>query len=400
MNAKLKLYLLNVLIILSSCKKDKTHPDFYVKSIPNKDKIVNIITKYHLIKKIDSTLINRSEKIILQQAKQLNDSIVYFTYNYNKFAKLNTKNNKIHSIVLPKEIDGTIISFDVVNKDSIFFGQNMPTKLYLFKPNTKNKIEIFPLKKIKFKTDNFFFNQRTNTALFKGENYNLDFNNLFYDKKLKNLIIGIDPFDAHILSGFENTNRLGIYSLLDKKWIKLYGKPKGIIALRRDFSFGNNFLSFKDILIKGDTSFIHYKINHKISCYINNRFYKEINFCSKKSKKIFKPLNQKDVYDIEKNKALFYATPFYKGIFYHKKNKIYTRFYLDQQEPFDDLGKYNTNSNREIYIIFLDENFNYVGEQKLKNFTPKNIIPTKDGFLIIKNVENKNYLYRYVIKKI
>lgn len=318
-----------------------------------------------------------------------NDSTYYFSYENHKVAKVNTEHATIDSIVIPESsISGTIISVHSIDTDSLLLIQNKPASLILV--NEDKKIEFFKLPKINFKTSNKRFNSISQSLTKDQTNFLLDYNNLYYDAKNQLVHIGIQPYDAFLVKGFENNARIGAFSLKDKGWKYTYAPPEGMMKYRGDKTY-SYLMSKKNMLLKNDTMFVSYINDHNIYYYRNGNYLGKFFHVSSKSKKLFLPVDLEYAKDMEKMKKYTHAAPKYGAFYYHKKVKLYSRLYFDQQEPLDDQGKYRPmNLFRDVYAIFLDENFNHVGEYKF----PKGSVefvgakPLTDGYLIYSTVHN------------
>lgn len=319
------------------------------------------------------------------------DSLFYFTKK-NKIYYYNFNKNKISKIKIKDSIFGFLNAIVPINKDSIAILQSNPEKLIIFNIKADTRYE-YPLGKINFKTTNFFFNKINLMINFNDVNFNIDFNTLKYDEVKKQFHVGLAPYDSHLLEGFEKTKRIGVYDIKLRRWVAKYASPKGVYGTRCAFTFGSNTLSNKEVLFKGDTVIVSYPVNHKIQVYLRSIFIKNVNFTSKYSKKIKHPLKLHDADNIEENRKLMHSTAYYGKVFYHKKLKIYSRVYFDEQKPFKKNGLYNNSFNRKKYLIFLDANFNYVGEYRMpKNY--KQMLGTSDGFILT----TKNKLSKYKLK--
>jgi hypothetical protein len=396
-------FIILILIVFSSCKKPKIDKNFNIKKKP----VLPIkIDKKYTLKIFDSIFIpipkNINQSAFVQ--KLYKDSLLFFVYKSNKIALINIKNNKIQHINTPNSISGSIKAICIPNNDSIIIIQERPSQIHLINIHDTLKHTKIILKKINFNTKNKFFNDKSKTVGFNGINYNIDYNNAYYNNLTKLLYVGIEPYDSYLLKGFEGTNRIGVYDMMKEKWLKLYAKPRGAFSLRGDYSFGNNFLSFKNILFKGDTTFISYKINHTVSYYVKEKYQNEINFTSLESKNISTPLKPNEITDSEKNKQLCLSTPHYNGLYYHSKIKLYSRLYLDKQDAYTKDGTYTSYLDRNAIIVFFDKNLNYVGEYIFPKHKLGHLISTTNGFLMYTNKytnfdkKRKYYNLKYVYK--
>lgn len=382
-----------VLIIFSCCNKE-LHSDFFKSIVPVLPKEAQ---SNYTFKLLDSLKLVNTDTICFRPSIKsfYKDSLLYYLCD-NKIIKYNVKKEEISEVNLPLKFNGFVVAIDVIGLDSLYVLQSMPTKLFFIDINA-GKYKVTELPKINFETDNNFFNARAAVLDYSSVNYNLDFNNLKFDKFGNQMHIGVTPYDADVLDGFEKTNRIGVYDIKLNRWVKIYASPKGVYSFRGSFTFGKNTLSSKNILFKGDSTFVAYPVNHTIQLYIKKQFFKNINFTSKHSKSIQMPLELEEANKIETNKKLLSSTAYYKGVFYHEKVAVYSRIYFNEQESFNNKGLYNGTSKRDRYVVFKDKNFNYVGEFKLPN-TYNFVLNTADGFYIFKDNYKTKLEYK-IIKK-
>ncbi|MBE7661150.1 hypothetical protein [Tenacibaculum finnmarkense] len=384
----LYIFKLQVLVVISFLFYSCTDSTFKKENTP----VLPANTNSNNVTIIDSSSISTNLDLFKSNTTYFHqDSLLYFAKK-NKIYYYNFNKNKISNIKIKDSIYGFLNAIVPINKDSIAILQSNPEKLIIFNIKADTRYE-YPLGKINFKTTNFFFNKINLMINFNDVNFNIDFNTLKYDEVKKQFHVGLTPYDSHLLEGFEKTKRIGVYDVKLRRWVAKYASPKGVYGTRGAFTFGSNTLSNKEVLFKGDTVIVSYPVNHKIQVYLRSIFIKNVNFTSKYSKKIKHPLKLHDADNIEENRKLMHSTAYYGKVFYHKKLKIYSRVYFDEQKPFKKNGLYNNSFNRKKYLIFLDANFNYVGEYRMpKNY--KQMLGTSDGFILT----TKNKLSKYKLK--
>jgi len=137
--------------------------------------------------------------------------------------------------------------------------------------------------------------------------------------------------------------------------------------------------------------FVSYTNDHYVYYYQNGKYLGKFPHISSQSKKLFLPVDSEQMQDVEQLKKYVGAAPKYSGFHYHKDFKLYSRLYFDQQDPMYENGKYKpTNLYRDVYAIFLDENFNHVGEFKFANGSLELLgaKPLSDGFAIYSTSHN------------
>ncbi len=399
-----------IIMISFSCKKNKLDSEYIVNNNIKSDVLLLKAKKnIYTLKLTDSIFANSKGLPISSYVhKLINDSLFYYIYKSNKMALLNTNKALISKIELPNKVNGNIKSFDFINDSTLVVAQDFPTKIFLININENKIVKESKLNKILFKTENSFFNNRTNTEGFNDVNFNVDFNNLYYNKIDSSIYLGIEPFDSHLLKGFKNTSTIGVFDIYNNNWKEFFGKQEGMYRYKGDYTFGNNYLSYKNLIFVGDTIFVNYKVNHKIYYYIHNKFGGEFKAMCKYSKKINLPMKPIYSTDVEKNKEMYLSTPYYSDFFYHTKVKLYSRLYLDRQLALNENELYNDIFEKDAILIFFDKNFNYVGEYLFPYHMYNKLVPTSDGFFMFSNQhtnfdDNKKYFslkYVYKIKKI
>ena len=289
------------------------------------------------------------------------DSLYYFSYDKHKMARVHLLAGKIDSVLLPKQlVSGNITAMTVINSDSVLFVQDQPARLLLLKEGAE--IELFDLPKINFNTSHEVFNRISKSLPSTQTNFSVDNTNMLYDAQNQLVHIGLQPLRAYDKAGFENSARIGAYSLKSKKWVHWYAPPEGMMKYRGDKTYFYA-LSQKHMAKKGDTVFVGYSNDHYVYYYRNGSYLGKFPHTSSASKQLFLPVDVSYSSNVEKMKEYMIAAPKYGAFNYHKTAKLYSRLYFDKQAPFDDQGKYNPhNLFRNVYAVFLDEDFNPVGE--------------------------------------
>jgi len=316
------------------------------------------------------------------------DSLYYFSYSKNNIAKVNLLDKTISPISIPENlITKKIKSIYPINEDSILVTQEQPSMLFLI---TKDSTNSFQLPKINFRTSNEDFYSMSRSLSVGQANFILDYRNLFYDSKTKNVHIGLQPYDAYDQPGFEDSGRIAIFNLRLKKWELVYAPPEGMMKFRGDKTYSFQ-MSSKKMLLKNDTVFVSYTNDHNVYYYTDGKYLGKFPHISNNSKKLFLPLDKKRLEDPEEIKQYAGAAPKYSGFHYHESVKLYSRIYFDQQEPLNENGTYKpAHLFRNVYAIFLDQEFNHVGEFKfpfggLEFLGAK---PLSDGYAVFSTTYN------------
>jgi len=318
-----------------------------------------------------------------------NDSLYYFSYANHKLGVVDIVNERVDSIILPKDlISGDILSINVINKDSILMIQDNTERLILIK-NFKD-FETILLPKIDFTNSDLDFQRLTSTLADDQANFLVDYRNLEYDPRQKLVHIGLQPLDAYISEGFEESERIAAYDLSTQKWDFFYAPPKGMMKHRGSKSFSYP-MSQKNIFLKGDTMFVSYVNDHYVYYYQDGDYKGRIPAISTSAKDMFLPLATKDLEDVEDIKSYMGSAPKYGMFHFHSKLKLYSRIYFDQQEFIDANGRYKPmHLFRDVYAILLDEEFNHVGEFKFPYGSMEFLgaEPMSDGFALFATKHN------------
>ncbi|MEO1516824.1 MAG: hypothetical protein AAFV95_17515 [Bacteroidota bacterium] len=311
------------------------------------------------------------------------DKWYYYKFAPNKIAKVNLQEGTVDSIVLPKDfIDGNLLSICRIGKDSVLLTHDLPAALILV-AEKKNASYLY-LPKIDFETNNTTFTSLSNSLPADESNFLLDHSSLHYEADKKQVYLGLQPYDAYRNPGFEKSQRVAVFDLKKEEWKKTFASPEGMLKFRGKGSY-SYMMSQKTVLVKGDTTFVNYTNDHCIYYYIGGEYAGKFPHISRQSKQLHLPLTPTEADDPEKIKYYTHAAPRYSSFHYHEKLRLYSRLYFDQQDPMDESGRYKArNLFRDVYVSFLDENFQHVGEFKF----PNGSIPFRgakalsDGFIV------------------
>ena len=387
------------LMLLVGCKKEYSEALVELQKPPP----IERVNKFTL--QLEDTLQISLPKTIPNNLSLINtifqDSIYYYKYGKNNFAKVNLVTATVDSVIIPSQlVTGNLRAICQIAPDTIVVSQDIPAKLFLV---TKKELTEINLPKLNFTTTNKTFESLSQSIPEEEANYLLDFKNLHYQKDKKLLHIGIQPIDAFFAEGFENSHRIGVFDLQSKKWVATYAAPEGILKNRGNKTFGYG-MSQKYMLLKNDTVFVNYRLDHFIYYYKNGTYLGKFLHTSRVSKDIYLPFEVAEMDDPEFLKQYKYATPKYGGFYYHKKLKLYSRLYFDEQDPIDENGRYKPGDLlRDIYAVFLNEKFEPVGEYKFPNGSIAyiGVAPQPDGYLVfdINATDQTKYglKYRYKI---
>ena len=311
-----------------------------------------------------------------------NDSIYYFIDLKNRIIKVNMYTSTINIINVPlQEGTGDITAICHPSPEKFILLQDFPERIIIMEGD---KMIHHTLPKINFQSTNKKFNKLSESFKKDESNYITDYSNLHYDSLNNQLHIGLEPLNASDSEGFENCGRIGIYDLSNLQWTGIYAPPEGMLKHKGELTF-TYILSKKNTLFKKDTMFISYVNDHFVYYYRQGQYLGKFPHISTESNDMLLPVDLNYASDIEKMKTYEYSAPYYGIFYYHEKLKLYSRIYYDQQIPLDGNGRYRPPYLlRNIYVIFLDENFNHVGEYK---FLPGSLqfecaIPVSDGFVL------------------
>jgi len=378
---KFLMILSSLLFIIISCNNENTIKVFSTSPHPPKD--ISREQKYSIELKdtVFAPLYDDISSSSIFTYKMFQDSLYYFVYNNNKLAVLNIKTDSIKKIPIPDYIlQGGIKAIEPISRDSIFFTYTYPDAVFLVTTKDSIHVEKKELKGVNIgNKDHLEYGDDTN--------FNLDFNNLVYDGNKKTLHIGIEAIDSDTSQDFVEESRIGVFDWDLGKWLYTYCKPKGYYSTRSKNSFGKGGVSVKNFIIKNDTIFVSHPVNHYVEYYnTEGIFLGEKPFTSSHSKKILPPLSPKEFNEIEPTRDYISSTPQYSYIYYHETFGIFSRIYIDEQPAINEDGYRNEYDDRNAHVVFMDKNFNHVGEFRFpkKSFS-YHMVPTTDGFLLRAN---------------
>ncbi len=330
-----------------------------------------------------------------------NDSIYYFIDLKNRIIKVNLFTSTIDIVNVPlQEGTGDLMAICHPSAEKFILLRDFPEGFII---KEGDKATHYTLPKISFPSTNKSFNKLSKTFKKDEANFTIDYGNLHFDSENNQLHIGLEPLNAYDSEGFENCGRIGIFNLSNLDWDGIYAPPEGMLKHKGDRTYPY-LLSIKNTLFKNDTMFVSYVNDHHVYYYRQSQYLGKFPHISTKSKEMFLPVDLDYASDIENMKTYENAAPYYGIFYYHEKLKLYSRIYYDQQEPLDSNGKYHPPYLlRNIYVVFLDENFNHVGEFKFPfgSLQFESAIPVSDGFFLystkynITDSLNQNFRLKY-----
>ncbi len=101
-----------------------------------------------------------------------------------------------------------------------------------------------------------------------------------------------------------------------------------------------------------------------------------------------KPKKSYHTMDMDEIYAVYAERPSYSYIIYDKYRKLYYRIAELPIDKFDPNGGIKT-TVKETSIIILDENFNYLGETRMKSmYSPRSFFITEEGLGFVKYIKN------------
>jgi len=302
-----------------------------------------------------------------------NDSLYYFIDEKNRIVKLNLFTSAMDVIDVPlPEGTGDLTAICHPAAEKFILLQEFPERIII---KEGNDVQYHNLPKIDFPSTNKTFNDLSKRFREDEANYITDYGNLHYDSENYQLHIGLEPLHAHEL-----------------QWDDIYAPPEGMLKHKGDQTY-SYLLSVKNTLLKKDTMFVSYVNDHHVYYYRDGRYLGKFPHISTESKDMFLPVDLKYAGDIENMKTYEYSAPYYGTFYYHEKLKLYSRIYYDHQEALDSNGRYRPPYLlRNIYVVFLDDNFNHVGEYKFPHGSLQfeGAIPVSDGFLLYSTKFNNN----------
>lgn len=233
-----------------------------------------------------------------------------------------------------------------------------------------------------------------------------NFTNLNYQKPfiLNNLIyLPINPFDSHYVPGFTKAERIGVYDLKDRKWLKSICPPKGVFSIENVFF--NYDLSSPNYIFNNKKIYISYPMDHYIYVYdVEGNFIDKMLASSSYIKSLPSPLNKNQLKDFQYSWNFRIQTPFYGPLFHHKDINLYSRVFYQQQELYKSNGELNDGAKRTAYLIVFNSNLEKIDEIEFTNGSlgVSKVSPLNDGILVGKSKahwDNENeFIHKYVYK--
>ncbi len=318
---------------------------------------------------------------------QMNDNLIVFL-GYGQ----NTRNDTLHlnSFLETYDID-RFLDYYYVNSDTIFISTNYMTEdrsrldyaifLLDIKGNVYKKWDIAELTGI----DHVFFNV---SSEYFGPNRTI------YNKEKQLLFLKTDiifpPYEAFDVN--EVPTELVLNIATDEAYF-IYAKPD--IYGKGDF-YGNHALNHSKAFINDSTLVLSFPIDHYLYKYsITGELLK---------KKECKSLYIDKMVAFERGEPVTFNNlveaqtcyPYYYQIVYDTKNRYLYRIVHHEQNVLNEVGEKNTEHDRNLSIMVIDENLNIIGEYFIP---PYHIIPylpriNNQEYLHLQIKGNRNYIIR------
>jgi len=237
----------------------------------------------------------------------------------------------------------------------------------------------------------------------------LSYRDPIYLPKSKEIVVLTHPVDSEISTGYEDINRIGIFSVENNKWDRFMAKPEGVLKERGNLCFTYD-LSVPYFLVVESILYVTYPIDHYIYAYDlkNGKLLFKKPGNSKIPQSIEAPIRRSKIMDSKYSWNYRIRIPYYGPLFYHEKLKLFTRSFHFKIEDKNMNNKKPYGSERIGCVIILDDDLNIVGETIFENgeLAGLSSIPMSDGFLMAQNSfkeENEDvlsYKFKYEIRKI
>lgn len=323
--------------------------------------------------------------------KEFNDTIFLFyktAYNdsLHVYYKKNNEYKLYKDLKLSSNFDndsinkyGKTISISVLNKDSIFFMQERYMSTY----DLKQKKCGFQIAHNQSDTDNVYFTTIVNPIIWNS------FDNKMYSEMIR--------FDTEIKTAY-GTNY-----------------PNTELCAQLNPSNGNiEYIPIKLVpeLFKTKTlnKFLLFTLNKTklVSCFselsdfyvydIETKKIKTIPFINPDNNEVTEMSSDSIIFDEAKKSSL--ESFYYNGLIYNEYKKNYILFYWRKMDEKNEKGLCNTQYDRELAFLVLDEEYNYLGNIIIdsEGAYPCSFYPTKDGLIVLYLGKCKNCINLMEIK--
>lgn len=299
---------------------------------------------------------------------------------YNIKQQRYTYTIEVDNKMLTDRITGLFIS----SPDSIYFCLGSPNAIYLIN-NLGTVLQ-------SWKAEKLIINKKTNKNL-----SNINFSTFLSPYKpivINDLCyIPIDPLQLY--KNGNDLERVGCYNLKKNSWDTFFASTGDIeVNLKsKDYPFD---MEQPYILVVDSLFIVSYPVDHNIYCYSlkSKKMIKKVSGRSVYMPKIFEPL-VKGTEGCQKLWNYRVQTPFYGPLFYHEKEKKYTRIVHHKQPLINSAGNINDGLERDASILILNSDLIAVGETLFHNgeIGVYSYLPLKDGILVGKQSESENQKY-------
>lgn len=286
---------------------------------------------------------------------------------------------KVDNIILSDRITGLFIS----SPDSIYFCLGSPNAIYLIN-NSGIVLQSWKDEKLRIdkKTSNHDRLSSINFSTFLSPYKPIVIGDLCY--------IPIDPLQMY--KNGDDLERIGCYNLKDNCWDAFFASTGDleIDLKKKNFPFDME----QPYTLVVDTLFmVSYPVDQCIYCYSlkSKELVRKVFAESVYVPKVFTSL-AKGVEGCQKEWNYRIQTPFYGPLFYHEKEKKYTRIVHHKQPLINNLGEINDGLERDASILILDSNLVVVGETLFSHgdIGVYSYLPLKDGILVGKQSEHED----------
>lgn len=392
-----KILFLSILFFLFNCK-EKSLKDYAILSEnPGYNKKIKI-SKISVIKDSLEITVPNGSPLNYFHNYIFSDTLFFGIKDYNSLDVYNIRTQQfVKNIEIPRhELASEIQSLYVKSLDSIYVLNNYPPVFYHinYQGDILNKYEPGVLK-LNIQNERIPSNEII---------YN--FTNLNYQKPflINNFIyLPINPFDSHHVTGFTKAERIGIYDLKDRKWLKSICPPKGVFSIENVFF--NYDLSSPNYIFNNNHIYVSYPMDHYIYVYdVEGNFIDKKLASSSYIKTFPPPLNKNQLKDFQSSWNFRIQTPFYGPLFYHKNINLFSRVFYQQQGLYKNNGELNDGANRTAYLIVFNSKLEKIDEIEFTNGSlgVSKVSPLNDGILVGKSKtywDNENeFIHKYIYK--
>jgi hypothetical protein len=199
--------------------------------------------------------------------------------------------------------------------------------------------------------------------------------------------------------------RVGIYNLKNNNWFGFFATAGNVESNRPGKSYPYDIEHPYLTKAENDHVIVSYPMDHYLYLYDSKtmKLLRKEPCYSKYVSSFPAPPSNSEMDDCQKNINFRIQVPFYGPLFYHEKVKKYSRIIHHPQHLIDDSGNISEGTQRMASIIFMDDEFNIIGETVFDNgaLGVHSYFPLSDGILFSSqnNNEKEGYLsYNKIIR--